>query len=102
MNISGNQQLFYSIFQAIIEAFLATIQSSKLFQKIHIQGAFSELTQLADQIQEEKVLKLTRQENYPNRMRCLRVFRMDHPKLELALDVEFPGGVIDFKIVHLW
>ena len=96
---------------ANIDAFLAATQPLKLFQEIEFHTATDNIIRLADQVQQENILKLTRQEPGPNGEPHLRIFRIDHPKLKKwAMDVEFqmhnvgedlPFDYIIFKLVHL-
>ena len=94
------------IFQANIDAFLAATQPWKLFQEIEIHTAKNNMYLLADQVQRENILKLMRQEFDPKGPPRSRIFRIDHSKLKLAMDVEFQvrdvgDGAIKYKIVHL-
>ena len=96
-----DHQVLRAIFQATIDVFLAVTQPNKLFQRISAVY-YNGLEQLVNQVREEKILKFVRQDFYSDGGLRANVFRMDHPKLKLALDVEFIGwGAVDFIVRYL-
>ena len=85
-------EVFRSIFLAIIDAFFKATEPIKLFQQIAIYSAnFNTIKQLAKRVQEEKILKFVRQSSDTEDEKFSCVFRTEHAKLELELEVEFSG-----------
>ena len=95
-SVFRDPQVLRSISHVVIEAFLAASQPLKLFQEISVYTIPEGVLQVLNQIQQEGDFKFVRS----------LLFRMDHPRLKLALDVEIKKESeimceVSFKLVYL-
>ena len=97
----ADSQALDMIFRAKIDVFLAATQPLKLFQEIEFYlHLYDETKSLIKRIKEEKVLKLMPPE-IDRWGSPMKVFRMSHPKLNMALDVKFSNYQVYFNLVYL-